>query len=334
MRSALRILAVLAVCTSALANAQKTSESDPATWPVCRLGKSPIAPGPAPKEAEVFETKGGPVVMSEAGPGSSVRLINCRLLPGTLAYRGADGTLRDLPSNQPFWPVKWDLPVPTPPPAPMPTPPPQVIKEIKEVKEVKEVIREVSPPKPPLLFGISGGFSRDGYNGPIADREVCEIRSWSAFAGMSFGDPHRLFARLTGMAVFVEDDSSTAYNTCCGYVKNVAQGVQVFGGNLEAVGLLGKRNWKVQLALYAEGGRGIIQGEVDRYVVNSGSATVQRTDAYYLFGYSAQWHAGGGAGALWHASPSLTVELAGKYRYPYGYSAGLVVTHWFKKKSK
>lgn len=91
--------------------------ANPENWPVCQLGRAPIAPGPAPSEALVFRTAGGPVVMSEAGPPGSerqVRFVSCRLAAGSEVYRGADGTLRDLPSNQPFWPVGWDAVPPEP----------------------------------------------------------------------------------------------------------------------------------------------------------------------------------------------------------------------------
>lgn len=107
------VMSFVLVCLglATMANAQT---SNPAKWPVCHLGAAPIAPGPAPTEAQVFKTMGGPVVMSEAGPAGSVRLVRCRLAPGTEVYRGADGELRDLPSNQPFWPVGWDAVAPAP----------------------------------------------------------------------------------------------------------------------------------------------------------------------------------------------------------------------------
>ncbi len=87
------------------AEAQTTPLKD---WPTCRLGAAPIAPGPAPADATVYHAVGGPVIMTEAGPKGSVRMIRCVLEPGTPIYRGTDGALRDLPSNQPFWPVGWD----------------------------------------------------------------------------------------------------------------------------------------------------------------------------------------------------------------------------------
>jgi hypothetical protein len=53
--------------------------------------------------------------MSYAGKDGAVVLVRCKLPKGARVYRAADGTLRDLPSNQPFWPVLWDA---EPPPAP------------------------------------------------------------------------------------------------------------------------------------------------------------------------------------------------------------------------
>jgi len=73
-----------------------------------------VAPGPPPAEAVVFPAKGGPVIMSEAGTAGAVRLIRCNLPDNTPSYRSADGVLRDVASNQPYWPVGWDAaPVPT-----------------------------------------------------------------------------------------------------------------------------------------------------------------------------------------------------------------------------
>src|SRR3989344_8645548 len=96
------------------AKAQTTPLS---SWPVCRLGAAPIHPGPAPAEAVVFPAQGGPVVMSEAGLKGAVRFIRCRLPAGTPSYRGTDGVLRDVASNQPYWGVGWDA---APPPEPEP----------------------------------------------------------------------------------------------------------------------------------------------------------------------------------------------------------------------
>ena len=113
------VLAILAPTSQAIAQHPALppgTPANPATWPVCQLGKAPIAPGPAPREAMVFRTTGGPVIMSEAGPRGAerqVRLVSCRLAEGTEVYRSADGTLRDLPSNQPFWPVGWDAAPPS-----------------------------------------------------------------------------------------------------------------------------------------------------------------------------------------------------------------------------
>lgn len=85
----------------------------PASWPECRLGRAPVAPGPAPKDAVVFPAPGGPAIMSEAGLRGAVRLVQCRLKAGEPVYRGSDGVLRDVASNQPFFPVGWDA---APPP--------------------------------------------------------------------------------------------------------------------------------------------------------------------------------------------------------------------------
>lgn len=96
-------LAIIAFGT--FAEAQTTA---PATWPTCKLGAAPIDPSPAPSEAKVFPAAGGPVLMTEAGRLGSVRMIRCQLPVGTPSYRGADGVLRDVASNQPYFPVKWD----------------------------------------------------------------------------------------------------------------------------------------------------------------------------------------------------------------------------------
>jgi len=92
----------------------QTIESATAKWPICNLGAKPIAPGPEPAEALVFRTDGGPVIMSQKG-GKGAEWPLCRMAPGARVYRGTDGVLRDLPSNQPFFPVGWDA---APPPAP------------------------------------------------------------------------------------------------------------------------------------------------------------------------------------------------------------------------
>jgi hypothetical protein len=113
MKKTLVVFVVLGM--GLVAQAQNPNTTDPAKWPVCRLGAAPIAPGPAPSGAVVFKTEGGPVVMTEAGPNGLVRSVRCRLTSGVEVYRSADGTLRDLPSNQPFWPINWDA---SPPPSP------------------------------------------------------------------------------------------------------------------------------------------------------------------------------------------------------------------------
>lgn len=117
-----KVLVLVALLTATLATsayAQRPAipagaSADTAKWPACQLGRAPIAPGPAPREASVFKTSGGPVIMSEAGPRGAVRFVTCGLPEGAEVYRSADGTLRDLPSNQPFWPVGWDATTPQP----------------------------------------------------------------------------------------------------------------------------------------------------------------------------------------------------------------------------
>jgi hypothetical protein len=100
---------IVAVCALAImASSASAQTTPPASWPVCNLGAAPIAPGPAPAEAKVFPSQGGPVIMSYAGRAGAVVLVRCKLPVDAQVYRGADGTLRDLPSNQPFWPVMWD----------------------------------------------------------------------------------------------------------------------------------------------------------------------------------------------------------------------------------
>ena len=109
MRILVTIVAIIIICVPL--NAQTTP---PASWPVCRLGKAPVAPGPPPTEAVVFQVKGGPVAMSEAGLNGAVKWIRCNLPINTPSYRGADGVLRDVASNQPFFPVGWDAVEPAP----------------------------------------------------------------------------------------------------------------------------------------------------------------------------------------------------------------------------
>lgn len=188
------------------------------------------------------------------------------------------------------------------------------------------------PPPSPLKWGLTGGVSRGSYSGPIADRELCQIDSWTANLGVTYGDPYRFFGRLTAMAVLIDDGSSSNYVCAnCGTVVAVSNGMKVFGGNLEIVGLIGPRNWKIQPTLYLEGGGGVVQGQVDRYVTRSGSTTVQRVDAEEFFGYKGLAHGGGGAGLTWHASSNVSVEAFGKYRYPYGTSVGISLTKWLGK---
>ena len=141
MRTIVALLVLVAVPVASYAQT-----TDPANWPVCRLGAAPIAPGPAPAEATVFKTTGGPVIMSEAGLQGTVRLIRCRLAPGAEVYRGADGDLRDLPSNQPFWSVGWDA---------SPTP------LADAVKGLKGDIGPKGPQGPPGRDGIDGKDGRD-----------------------------------------------------------------------------------------------------------------------------------------------------------------------------
>jgi hypothetical protein len=125
----------------ALAEAKRT---DPSKWDVCKLGAAPIAPGPAPRNAVVFKTEGGPVLMSERGPGMSGIFTTCRLAPGSEVYRPADGTLRDLPSNQPFWPIGWDLDTTPATTTPL-TPEPIDWDKLKEI--VVEAVKNMPAPK-------------------------------------------------------------------------------------------------------------------------------------------------------------------------------------------
>jgi hypothetical protein len=123
MRILMAIVAIIVVIICVPLSAQTTP---PASWPVCQLGKAPVAPGPAPVEATTFPVKGGPVVMSEAGLNGAVKLIRCNLPTNTPSYRGADGVLRDVASNQPYWPVGWDAapaPIPEAPAPAMPQTP-------------------------------------------------------------------------------------------------------------------------------------------------------------------------------------------------------------------
>ncbi len=108
MKKHLLLFAFVVLVVVSLGQSAEAQTTDPASWPVCRLGGAPIAPGPAPTEAVVWPSRGGPVIMTEAGPKGAVLMIRCLLPTGTEIYRGADGDLRDLPSNQPFWPVGWD----------------------------------------------------------------------------------------------------------------------------------------------------------------------------------------------------------------------------------
>lgn len=93
----------------------KSVYGNPAKWPVCQLGKAPIAPGPAPELANPFKAKGGPVFMSESGRTASEpgRWIVCNLPEDTDIYWWA-GSIRDVASNQPFYPIGWEPPATTP----------------------------------------------------------------------------------------------------------------------------------------------------------------------------------------------------------------------------
>jgi hypothetical protein len=185
------------------------------------------------------------------------------------------------------------------------------------------------PPTSPLKWGFTAGVSRGSYSGAIADRELCKIDNWTANLGLTYGDTHRFFGRLTFMAVIVDDGSSSNYVcTNCGTVTAVSSGMKVLGGNLEAVALVGPRSWKIQPTFYAEVGGGVVLGEVDKYVSNHGSTNVSRVNAEEFFGWKTMAHGGGGAGLTWHASPTVSVEIAGKYRYPYGSSVGIMFTVW------
>jgi hypothetical protein len=120
LTTALAMLLIAIPLSHAVAEAQTTPT---ASWPECKLGKAPISPVAPPAEATTFGAKGGPVVMSEAGTAGAVKLTRCRLPENTPSYRGADGVLRDVASNQPYWPVGWDAAPPAPTPTPTPTSP-------------------------------------------------------------------------------------------------------------------------------------------------------------------------------------------------------------------
>ena len=125
MKKFLVALGIAIIC--APLGAQTTPQS---SWLECKLGKAPISPGPAPADAYTFGVKGGPVLMSEAGitKGAPARWITCILPKETPSYRGADGVLRDVASNQPYFPVGWDATPPLIPDAPTPQPGPQGLK--------------------------------------------------------------------------------------------------------------------------------------------------------------------------------------------------------------
>jgi hypothetical protein len=234
------------------------------------------------------------------------------------------------PFGVPIMPEKPEPPTPVKPepirvkPTPIPQPTARPVVTLQPTP---------TPPPPPLRWGLSGSVARDSYTGSLADRDLCAFKDWSLFAGVTYGDPQRLFARATFTAVFIDDGSSSIY-TCanCGTISVISRGMKVYGGNIEVVGLLGPRSWKVQPTLYLEGGGGVVTGEGDRYVTHGSITSVERVDAREFFGYHTTAHGGGGAGLTWHASPNVSVEAFGKYRYPYGMSVGISLTKWLGKK--
>lgn len=181
-----------------------------------------------------------------------------------------------------------------------------------------------------LRFGVTLGVSGDGYSGPIADRTLCTIKSWSLFAGVAYGNPNRFFARLTMMAVAIEDGSVATYGCAnCTKVTIESKGMRLLGGDLEGVLLLGPETWTVKPTLYADVGGSVIFGEGKRSVRNGATTTTSTVDASEFFGWSALAHGGGGLGLSVDLGNNFTGEISGKYRYPLGISAGLTLTKWF-----
>lgn len=181
-----------------------------------------------------------------------------------------------------------------------------------------------------LRFGVTLGVSGDGYSGPIVDRTLCTIKSWSLFAGVAYGNPDRLFARLTMMAVAIEDGSVATYGCAnCTQVTIESKGMRLLGGDLEGVLLLGPETWTIKPTLYADVGGSVIFGDGKRFVQNGATTTTSTVDASEFFGWSAMAHGGGGLGLSVDLGSGITGEVAAKYRYPLGISAGVTATKWF-----
>jgi hypothetical protein len=317
---------IAAIASAVMAGTAKADDLRP-----CQLGTAwAVNPDRQPADGEhEVSARGGPVLMTQREtPGSShIVWRRCNLAANEKVVVG--GTPWVSKCGNDFLPLGWLLP----------EPPKQGLQgttgprgpEGPQGKPGAAGKDAELPLPPPLLWGISGGGSRDWYSGPLANRDACDIRSWTGQLGIAYGDPYRLFARLSAMAIFIEDGSSSVYYNCPGCrVVVVSQGAKAYGGNVEAVGLLGRRTWPVQVALYAEGGVESFSGKVTRYVTNQYGVAVSSGDPKELYD-SQGWHGGGGAGLLWHTS-HFTVEVTAKYRYPYGYSVGLMLTKWFNKK--
>ncbi len=328
-----------------------------AVVPVCHLG-GPTAMNPHRQlaEGETFATTDRPLVVNlrfKPTKEHPEQVGECMLPAGT-AVAQKDGVLQwvlecgndEVNRNIPVGPKPTPTPQPTSTPEPkkiveviltsVPTPSPTTIPATigpQPTPTATPSPTATATPTSKLQFGLTGGVSRNAYSGPIMDRDICEIKSWGLFAGVAYGDPNRLFGRLTFMAVLVGDSSSSSY-ICpnCGTVTIASRGMKVLGGNIELVGLLGPTTWKLQPTLSIGGGAGVVTGQADRYVTRNGSIMLQHVGADELLGYKIQGHGGGGVGLAWHASSQTMLELGAKYMYPYGYSVGITLTKWLGKK--
>ena len=350
--SFLVIVWVLGFATSA-------SAQDPAItakWPVCRLGKAPIAPGPPPLDAQVFPAKGGPVIMSEAGPGSSVRLINCRLPVDTPSYRGSDGDLRDVASNQPYTPVGWDA---SPPSVIVGPEGPKGDKGDTGATGATGSIGLQGPqgnsavvPAPPVpvttstkKWGLTGsamiGIFQSVPVGTaierITGRNVC-FTGRLFEVGVAKGDQKSSIWRATFVVQTVDDGSTTNFicQNCAQEVTTTTVGVKVLGvkgERVQRIKLLPSRS-PVQLMVTGHVGLGHMSGRASQSTgpIGGSPTKVSAVGVDELFGSNWFPIVGGGVGLMGDFGQHWTYGLtAVGFEWPGIYYGAITVTYWFDK---
>lgn len=288
-------------------------------WAVCQLGKAPVVRNrPAPNEAQVFASPGGPVIMSEDGPGSSIRWIQCRLPAGTPSYRGADGVLRDVESNQPYFPVMWDAA------------PPVALKGERgedgiscwdiNMNHAKDAAEDINgdgvvdvldcrgakgdkgndgEPGKTITVIDTGGDSKWGVVGEVAfsyvpelggsvaasflGRENCNLKGVSFGLGLAREDDHGYWEVLaTGKTI---SGSTFAYcRECNQEAYTEADGVMSWGARVGRIQTFSDKNWRP--ALVVEGGFQTLTGKTRQYIATVGGKNFPPEDggAEKLFG--------------------------------------------------